>query len=106
MQGADALARPGMYVGVFSVPAGTIRYLARVGDPRDVRGESLAPTSSAVFVRLNAGTYSARVPFIPTALAVGFEVDTGGAISHVDYYLPFGPMPPTRSGLRYTVVRD
>jgi hypothetical protein len=106
MSGTQALARQGLYVGVFSVSTGKIRYLSRVADPRDVRGEALTPGGDAVLTRLSSGTYSVRAPFISDALAVGFEVDAKGAVTRVDFYLPFGSAVPDLTGTRFWAVHD
>jgi hypothetical protein len=109
IDGADALAQAGMYVAVLTPPgvtAGEIHYIAPVNDPRNVRGESLNPGSSAVLTRESGGTYSVRVPFIASAVVVGFEVGPPGIVSSVQYYLPLAVPPPLPGGFHFDAEHD
>ena len=106
LTGPAVLARKGMYVGVFSPGTGKIRYLAAVGDPRDVRGERLDPAGAAVLLREASGTYSVRVPFLKDSIVTGFEVDGSGAVTSVQFYLPFSIPPPSPGGFIFRAVHD
>lgn len=104
--GVDALSERGLYVGVLSISAGTIRYLVRVGDPRNVRGEVFDPAGRAVLLRAGGGSYSVRLPFVVDGTAVSFESDGQSNVTRVHYYFPFGGAVPGTWGRRFMAVHD
>lgn len=106
LQGSASLNTKGVYVIVFSESANTIQYLARVGDPRNVLGETLDPSGNAALVRVGGGSYSARVPFDPQSTLAGFEVEVPGTIARVDYYLPFNASFSLTGIRRYQAILD
>jgi hypothetical protein len=106
VKGPEALATRGLYVGVLSLPSGSIRYLVKVADPRAVRSETLSPTSEAELFRASGGVYSAKVPFIPGTVTVSFETDGAGDVGFVHYYLPFSGSGPGRRPWRFDAQHD
>jgi hypothetical protein len=93
--------KQGLYVGVVSFDTNEVFYLARVADPRQIRGERFDPNGAAINVETSRGTYSARVPFVASSIAVGFEVNGAGKVSSIQYYLKFGSSPPSSRGLEF-----
>lgn len=108
LTGGDALSREGLYLSVITATPlpGRIRYIARIGDPRDVRGEIMSPGSSASLVHYTNGTYAVRAPFLAGSFAVGFTIDHLGNVASVQFVLPLITPPPFPGGFRFLAVHD